>query len=128
MAIASINPATGELLKSFEPLREAAIEPKLALAAAMFPKFRTLPFSAGAGMMSPGHRNPRKREGRNWAVTEMGETTPAAAMCAISHSAWSRSLPMPALPPPRLPVAKVRCGGSRLRRPPHQEGSARTRR
>lgn len=36
MAIASINPATGETLREFKPLREAAIEEKLAAAAAAF--------------------------------------------------------------------------------------------
>ena len=36
MAIATINPATGELLKSFEPLTDAQIEVKLQKAADTF--------------------------------------------------------------------------------------------
>jgi len=36
MAIASINPATGEVLKTFEPLTAAQIEAKLSLAAKTF--------------------------------------------------------------------------------------------
>ncbi len=52
MAIATINPATGELLKSFEPLSAAQIEAKLRLAARTFPEFRKLTFAARAAMMS----------------------------------------------------------------------------
>jgi succinate-semialdehyde dehydrogenase / glutarate-semialdehyde dehydrogenase len=44
MAIATINPTTGELLKSFDALTDAQIEQKLQLAADIFPKFRALTF------------------------------------------------------------------------------------
>ncbi|MBB3087049.1 NADP-dependent succinic semialdehyde dehydrogenase [Geodermatophilus sabuli] len=40
MAIATINPATGETLKTYEPLSEAALEDKLARAAAAFAEYR----------------------------------------------------------------------------------------
>jgi succinate-semialdehyde dehydrogenase/glutarate-semialdehyde dehydrogenase len=40
MAIATINPATGELLKSFEPLSAAGIEEKLRLSAETFSSYR----------------------------------------------------------------------------------------
>ncbi|MGZ4670300.1 MAG: NADP-dependent succinic semialdehyde dehydrogenase [Blastococcus sp.] len=40
MAIATINPATGETLKTFEPLSEAAIEQKIAQAAAAWESYR----------------------------------------------------------------------------------------
>jgi succinate-semialdehyde dehydrogenase/glutarate-semialdehyde dehydrogenase len=51
MAIASINPATGQLLKTFEPLSDAQIEEKLQRAAAAFSKHRELPFIERARMM-----------------------------------------------------------------------------
>jgi succinate-semialdehyde dehydrogenase/glutarate-semialdehyde dehydrogenase len=40
MAIATINPATGETLKTFEPLAESAIDEKLAAAAAAYTSYR----------------------------------------------------------------------------------------
>ena len=44
MAIATINPATGETLKTFEPLADADIERKLQLAADAFRAHRRTPF------------------------------------------------------------------------------------
>jgi succinate-semialdehyde dehydrogenase/glutarate-semialdehyde dehydrogenase len=52
MAIASVNPATGEVLRTFEPLSDSAIETKIQTAANTFPKFRRLPFADRARMMS----------------------------------------------------------------------------
>ena len=52
MAIASINPATGQVLKTFEPLSDAQIEKKLQLAADTFSKFRKLSFRERARMMA----------------------------------------------------------------------------
>jgi len=52
MAIASINPATGQVLKTFEPLSDAQIEKKLQLAADTFSKFRKLSFSERARTMA----------------------------------------------------------------------------
>ena len=51
MAIASINPATGQLIKSFEPLTDAQIEGKLKRAAEAFAKYRRTSFSERARMM-----------------------------------------------------------------------------
>jgi succinate-semialdehyde dehydrogenase / glutarate-semialdehyde dehydrogenase len=48
MAIATINPATGETLQTFEPLTDAAIETKLELAQQAFNKYRRLPFEQRA--------------------------------------------------------------------------------
>jgi succinate-semialdehyde dehydrogenase/glutarate-semialdehyde dehydrogenase len=48
MAIATINPATGETLKTFEPLTDSAIEAKLELAQQAFNKYRSLPFEQRA--------------------------------------------------------------------------------
>ena len=52
MAIATINPATGAVLESFQPLSDTEIEGKLALAAETFPKFRSLAFADRAAMMT----------------------------------------------------------------------------
>ncbi|MCG6137833.1 MAG: NAD-dependent succinate-semialdehyde dehydrogenase [Nostoc sp. LLA-1] len=45
MAIASINPATGETLKIFEPLNDSEIAAKLDLAGRVFPNYRKTSFS-----------------------------------------------------------------------------------
>ena len=45
MAIATINPATGETLKTFTPLTDAEIETKLALAQSTFEQYRHTTFS-----------------------------------------------------------------------------------
>src|ERR1700689_1898887 len=50
--IASINPATGQLLQTFEPLSGAQIEQKLRLAAVTFPRFRSLTFADRATMIN----------------------------------------------------------------------------
>src|SRR6202046_2073005 len=51
MAIATINPATGELIKSFGALTDAQIEKKLQLAADTFRSYKSIPFSKRAEMM-----------------------------------------------------------------------------
>src|SRR5271154_286036 len=51
MAIATINPATGELVKSFAPLTAAQIEQKLRLAASAFQAHRRTSFSDRAAKM-----------------------------------------------------------------------------
>ena len=48
MAIATINPATGETLKTFEAMSSQAIEAKLELAQQAFNKYRHLPFEQRA--------------------------------------------------------------------------------
>jgi succinate-semialdehyde dehydrogenase/glutarate-semialdehyde dehydrogenase len=52
MAIASINPATGQLLKTFEPLSDSQIDQRLERAAAAFYKYRKVPFRERARMMT----------------------------------------------------------------------------
>jgi succinate-semialdehyde dehydrogenase/glutarate-semialdehyde dehydrogenase len=51
MAIATINPATGETLKVFEPLADAEIEAKLQRAAETFPVYRRTSFAERAEKM-----------------------------------------------------------------------------
>src|SRR5215472_3793514 len=51
MAIASINPATGEKLKEFKPHRDVDIEKALRQATAAFAKYRCEPFTKRAQLM-----------------------------------------------------------------------------
>ncbi|HEY3617536.1 MAG TPA: aldehyde dehydrogenase family protein, partial [Candidatus Sulfotelmatobacter sp.] len=51
MAIATINPATGEVVKTFQPLSEAEIEKKLQLSVNAFKSERKTPFSTRAKRM-----------------------------------------------------------------------------
>ncbi|HJD85283.1 NADP-dependent succinic semialdehyde dehydrogenase [Kitasatospora aureofaciens] len=51
MPIASVNPATGEILQTFEPLDAAGIEQRLARAEAAFHGHRNTPFTARAELM-----------------------------------------------------------------------------
>ena len=80
MTIATINPATGELLKSFEPLSEVAVEEKLRLAARAARAHRRTSFAARAEMLlrvAELLEKERPRYGRLIA-TEMGKTLRAA--------------------------------------------------
>ena len=52
MAIRSVNPATGAIFGSFDPLDEAGIESRLRLAAATFPEYRRMPFAERARLMT----------------------------------------------------------------------------
>jgi len=51
MAITTVNPATGELVKSFEPLSPTQIEQKLQLAASTFQEYRRTPFAERSRLM-----------------------------------------------------------------------------
>jgi len=52
MAIATINPATGEVVKKFEPLSDSEVEAKVRRAAETFSRYRTVPFSERARRMT----------------------------------------------------------------------------
>ena len=51
MAIATTNPATGEVLKTFEPLSAAKIEEKIQIATSTFRSYRKTSFAERARMM-----------------------------------------------------------------------------
>jgi succinate-semialdehyde dehydrogenase/glutarate-semialdehyde dehydrogenase len=80
MAIATTNPATGEVLKSFEPLSPAQIEHKLQLAAAAFPIHRRTSFAARAKMMlrAADILEQKKEECGRLMTLEMGKTLRSA--------------------------------------------------
>ncbi len=48
MPIATINPATGETVKTFEAIADAVIESKLELAAKTYPEYRKTSFEERA--------------------------------------------------------------------------------
>ena len=52
MAIESVNPATGEKLRAFEPLSPAAVEAKLAAAARAFPAWSRRPVAERAAVLA----------------------------------------------------------------------------
>ena len=89
MAIASISPATGQVLKTFEPLSDAQIEKKLQLAADTFPRFRKLSFAERGRMMARAGEivESEKESVGRLMTTEMGKTLKSAiaeaAKCAL---------------------------------------------
>jgi len=90
MAIATINPATGQLIKTFEPLSDSQIEAKLKLAAATFPKFRKLSFAERAAMMNraAGILETDKEDLGRLMTLEMGKTFRSAVDEAVK-CAWA---------------------------------------
>ena len=87
--IASINPATGETLRTFEPLADSEIESKLARAAATYQTWRRMPFSERKRLMLAAVdilENEKAEFGRLM-TTEMGKPVKAAreeaAKCAL---------------------------------------------
>jgi succinate-semialdehyde dehydrogenase/glutarate-semialdehyde dehydrogenase len=90
MAIATINPATGAVLKTFQPLSDSEIEARLALAAATFPKFHRLSFAHRAAMMSKAADilESEKEDFGRLMTTEMGKTFRSAVDEAVK-CAWA---------------------------------------
>jgi succinate-semialdehyde dehydrogenase/glutarate-semialdehyde dehydrogenase len=89
MAIASINPATGELLKQFEPESDRQIEEKLELAINTFATYRQIPFSERADRMIKAAEileNEKQQFGRLMTV-EMGKPI-SAAVAEAQKCAW----------------------------------------
>jgi succinate-semialdehyde dehydrogenase/glutarate-semialdehyde dehydrogenase len=88
MTIASINPATGETLKTFEALSDSQIEEKLRLAVSAFSEFRETTFAERAAHMVKAAEileSDKEKLGRVM-TTEMGKTyrsaVEEAAKCA----------------------------------------------
>jgi succinate-semialdehyde dehydrogenase / glutarate-semialdehyde dehydrogenase len=80
MSIASINPYTGETLKTFEALSAAQIEQKLHLAAETFQTYRHTPFADRSRMMTRAAEilETEKHEFGKLMTTEMGKPVKAA--------------------------------------------------
>jgi succinate-semialdehyde dehydrogenase / glutarate-semialdehyde dehydrogenase len=90
MAIASINPATRQVLRTFEPLSDLQIEQKLQHAADAFSKHRKLSFTERArSMMKAGEILENEKQAHAKLMTlEMGKTfrsaVDEAAKCALA--------------------------------------------
>jgi succinate-semialdehyde dehydrogenase / glutarate-semialdehyde dehydrogenase len=90
MAIVSINPATGETLKTFQPLTEAQLEVKLQLAADAFSSFRKFSFAQRAKMMNNAATilEQEKESVARLMTLEMGKTFRSAIDEAVK-CAWA---------------------------------------
>jgi succinate-semialdehyde dehydrogenase / glutarate-semialdehyde dehydrogenase len=89
MAIASINPATGVLLKTFTPLGETALEEKLALAQETFERYRRTSFGErSAGLNQAADLlEMRQSELANLMTLEMGKPI-GGAIGEVKKCAW----------------------------------------
>lgn len=80
MAIATINPATGETLKTFEPLTSAEIEQKLDLAQSAFEQYRQIPMKQRSEWMNATAQileQDKEKYGKLMSL-EMGKTVKSA--------------------------------------------------
>jgi succinate-semialdehyde dehydrogenase / glutarate-semialdehyde dehydrogenase len=89
MAIATINPATGQVVKSFEPLSSAAIEAKLQKAIETFATYRNVPFAQRAEWMlkAAAILENEKEAFAKVMTTEMGKTL-RSAVDEAAKCAW----------------------------------------
>jgi succinate-semialdehyde dehydrogenase/glutarate-semialdehyde dehydrogenase len=92
MAIATVNPATGEVIKTFEPLSEAQIEQKLQLAAAAFRVHRQTSFADRAAKMmrAAAILEQEKDECARLMTLEMGKPIKAAVGEALKCATGCR--------------------------------------
>jgi succinate-semialdehyde dehydrogenase/glutarate-semialdehyde dehydrogenase len=80
MAIATVNPTTGETLKTFEPLTDAELDERLARAAAAFASYRRTSFAERAGWANAAADllDEQTQQVAELMTTEMGKTVKAA--------------------------------------------------
>jgi succinate-semialdehyde dehydrogenase / glutarate-semialdehyde dehydrogenase len=92
MAIATTNPTTGEVVKSFEPLTPAQIEQKLQLAATAYHKHRQTSFADRAGKMMRAAEilEQGKEECAHLMTLEMGKPLKAAVAEALKCATGCR--------------------------------------
>src|SRR5580698_2263112 len=76
MSIATTNPATGEVLKHFDPISDAQLEEKLQLAVEAFHTFRKTTFASRAALMRKAAEilEADKETFGRMMTTEMGKT------------------------------------------------------
>src|ERR1700737_1047548 len=89
MAIATINPATGQIIKTFEALTDSQVDQKIGLAAKVFPAFRKLTFAERARMMIKAAEilETEKESLGRLMQTELGKTVRSAEEEAV-NCAW----------------------------------------
>lgn len=92
MAIATINPATGEVVKRFEPLSAAQIEQKLQLATSAFQAYRRTSFAERASKLIRAAEilEKEKDECARLMTLEMGKPLKAAAAEALKSASGCR--------------------------------------
>jgi succinate-semialdehyde dehydrogenase/glutarate-semialdehyde dehydrogenase len=92
MAIATINPATGEVIKTFEPLTTFQIEQKLQLAAAAFRSYRSTPFTERGSKLVRAAEilEQEKDECARLMTLEMGKTLKSAVAEALKCATGCR--------------------------------------
>ena len=92
MAIASVNPATGEVVKSFAPLTGAQIERKLQLAASAFRNHRRTSFAERGNKMVRAAEilEEEKDECAHLMTLEMGKPLKAAVGEALKCASGCR--------------------------------------
>src|SRR5260370_41224985 len=97
MPIASINPATGETLRSFDALSQEQLTAKIALAARTYKSYRRTSFADRRGWMTRAAGILEAEKDRFAAITtaEMGKPLQAAAdeaaKCATACSYYVRN-------------------------------------
>lgn len=92
MSIATTNPATGELICSFDELSDADVEQKIALAAKTFESYRRVPISERARMLNKAAdilERDKERFGRTMTL-EMGKTLRSAVAEAVKCASACR--------------------------------------
>ncbi|WP_431656324.1 NAD-dependent succinate-semialdehyde dehydrogenase [Pantanalinema rosaneae] len=89
MAIATINPATGETIKTFEPLTDAELETKLALAQRAFEQYRFTSFEQRSQWMNAAAQvlEEQKETFGKIMTLEMGKTL-KSAIGEVEKCAW----------------------------------------
>ena len=90
MAIATINPTTGQTLKTFEALTDSQTDQKIQRAAETFPAFRKLSFADRARMMSKAAEilESEKESLARIMTTEMGKTF-RSAVDEVAKCVWA---------------------------------------
>jgi len=89
MGIATVNPATGETIKTFEPLTDAEIEQKLTLAQKAFLDYRRSTFEQRSHWMNEAANGleSRKEEFGKLMTLEMGKTL-KSAIAEVEKCVW----------------------------------------
>ncbi|MDJ0531903.1 MAG: NAD-dependent succinate-semialdehyde dehydrogenase [Xenococcaceae cyanobacterium MO_207.B15] len=99
MAIATINPTTGETLATFEPLTDAEIETKLALAASTFQEYRKTDFATRSNWLNQAAAILERDQAKYAEIMtlEMGKPLKSAmaevAKCALVCRFYSEKAP-----------------------------------
>jgi len=90
MAIETVNPSTGQLIKTYEPMSDSQIDEKIERAARVFAQFRNLTFIERAGMMRKAADILETEKDTLAALmtTEMGKTLRSAVDEAVK-CAWA---------------------------------------